>query len=130
MLKEPIDLRDYEGLDLKLRNNSNNRQIITLTSTFTSLFEGDMYQLSLDLPPQKWCHFHVPFSIFRLTANGRERETQRANDSLQLESIGFLIKCSINDKPLDFTFDIDHIIAKTQLDNRLINMKLVQQNII
>ena len=129
-LKEPLDLRDYEGLDLKIRNTSNDRQIITLTSTFTSIFEGDMYQLSLDLPPKKWCRFHVPFSIFRLTANGRERETQRSNDSLQLETIGFLIKCSINENPKDFIFDIDHIIAMTSLDNRLINMKLVEQKII
>ena len=35
-LKEPLDLRDYEGLDLKIRNTSNGRQIITVTSTFTS----------------------------------------------------------------------------------------------
>ena len=87
---DPIaDLRDYEGLEMVIRCVT--RQVFTINITNTSLFEDDMYQLRIDVAGGPgWRTLHIPFYQFRLTARGQERELQRVNDSLRVETIGFL----------------------------------------
>jgi hypothetical protein len=88
-LQRPVDLRDYMGFSMELRSIP--AQVFTFNMTCESLFEDDLYQLEL-LVTEEWTTVHLPFHLFKLTARGTEREFQRRNDSLRLESIGFLMK--------------------------------------
>lgn len=87
--KSILDLRDTEGLEVILRSATNRTFIFNMSCV--SLFEGDIYQIALELPAEKWVCMQIPYEALRLTANGRERDVQRANDSLQLEAISFLV---------------------------------------
>lgn len=88
-LQRPVDLRDYMGFSMELRSIP--AQVFTFNMSCESLFEDDLYQLEISVT-EEWMTVHLPFHLFRLTARGAEREFQRKNDSLRLESIGFLMK--------------------------------------
>ena len=104
----PIDLRDYEGLELIVRT-SKDKQSFTLNIGVEGMVEGDVYQLRMELQGQQgqdqgkgngnctvgshaWKQVHVPFNRFIVTSKGIVREQQRTNDSLQVEHIGILFK--------------------------------------
>ena len=110
-----VDLRDCEGLELIVRSSI--KQTFTFNMGTTSLFDDDMYQMKIELEPSEhWKTLKIPFSMFRLTARGLERETQRANDSLQLESLGFLFKeDSQIDQDVGFSLDVLSIEAKAEI---------------
>lgn len=117
-LSVPIDLRDYQGFELNVKSKHN--QVYTFNAYFQSYFEGDLYQIVLDLPAGKWSKFNIPFSLLILTANGVEREQQRENDSLQLEAIGFLLNTNIDESCIDFELEIGEIKAITNIDDKLL----------
>lgn len=118
-----VDLRDHEGLEMELFSSKTQRYI--LNASFESLFEGDLYQCAIDLPAEKWSKIHVPFSILRLTSGGYERNLQRLSDSLQLETLGFLVapssQASNQSEPqnLAFTLKCRSIVALPYLDERI-----------
>lgn len=86
-----VDLRDFWGLELTIRARTT--QTFTLNLKSSSLFEDDIYQVRCELAASSaWKHIKVPFDKFLLTARGLEREYHRANDSLRVESLGFLLK--------------------------------------
>lgn len=87
-----VDLRDYEGLKMMLRS-PHKELTFTMNMSTASLFDDDIYQVKCEIQPStEWKSIEVPFSAFVLTSHGRIKEYQRANDSLQVESIGFLFK--------------------------------------
>lgn len=88
-----VDLRDYEGLQMTMRSRRKH-QSFTINLKSSSLFEDDLYQIRCELKGggKEWKKINVPFSMFHLTARGMARDYNRANDSLQVESIGFLFK--------------------------------------
>ena len=86
-----IDLRDYEGLSMEVRGEPSSSQF-AFNMACQSLFEDDLYQLEILVANNQWTTVHLPFDHFKLTARGVPRESQRKNDSLQLESIGFLFR--------------------------------------
>ena len=88
-LQRPVDLRDYMGFSMEVKSISS--QVFTFNMTCESLFDDDLYQLEIPVN-EEWTTVHLPFHLFKLTAKGAEREFQRKNDSLRLESIGFLMK--------------------------------------
>ena len=90
-LRQSIDLRDYEGLSMELRGVPSSSQF-AFNMACQSLFEDDLYQLEMLVTNNQWITVHLPFDHFKLTARGVARESQRKNDSLQLESIGFLYR--------------------------------------
>lgn len=113
------DLRDYQGFEIDVR--SENKQLFFFNTAYETHFQGDLYQFGLKLPARRWCRIHLPFSMFKLTAGGMEREYQRVNDSLQLETIGFLLKNDANDEnnePVDFKLDIRLIQAVPVIDRK------------
>ena len=86
-----VDLRDFRGLELTMRAYIT--QTFTLNLKSSSLFEDDIYQVRCELAASSaWKHIKIPFDKFLLTARGMEREYHRANDSLRVESLGFLFK--------------------------------------
>ncbi len=125
-----IDLRDYQGLEVVVRTNRPLQSFMLNMGTYT-LIEDDMYQLKVQLKNDEnhghgnhkndnngqWKTLQIPFPMFRLTARGITRETQRANDSLRLESIGFLFRDKFDDDDDDnnndgeFQLDIHSIVA-------------------
>ena len=125
-----VDLRDYQGLEVTMRTNRHTQSFTLNMGTYT-LIEDDMYQLKIELtsgldedavhPVGLWKKVQIPFNMFHLTARGITRETQRSNDSLRVESLGFLFKENdINsatlvstemDNKSDFHLDIHSIVA-------------------
>ena len=86
-----LDLRDCSGLQITMR--SSQTQTFTVNLKSASLFEDDMYQIRCELAASsEWRNLKIPFEKFQLTARGMEREYHRANDSLRVESLGFLFK--------------------------------------
>ena len=99
-----VDLRDFAGIEFSLR--SIQPQTFTINLKCASLIEDDMYQVRCELAGSAvWRRIRVPFDKFHLTARGMERETNRANDSLQVESVGFLFK--ENDLPRERQLSLD-----------------------
>ncbi len=89
-----VDLRDHEGLELVIRTRKPEQSFMLNMSTQTFVDE-DIYQVKIELkgsPSNDWKVIHIPFHLFHLTARGVSREQQRANDSLRVESFGFLFK--------------------------------------
>mmetsp|Transcript_11710 Transcript_11710/g.11343 ORF Transcript_11710/g.11343 Transcript_11710/m.11343 type:complete len:194 (-) Transcript_11710:1085-1666(-) len=85
---EGINLRDLEGFELELKCNT--PFYVTMNMTNSSLLQGDLFQYEF-LVQDFWQTYQIGFDQFRLTHNGKEKLHQRLNDSLQLESIGFLM---------------------------------------
>ena len=140
----PVDFRDYEGLSLTVRSVG-----IDLSFLFNlyceSQFDGDLYQLLLQVPKDELKTFHIPFSLFKLvfhfifsfvfhvlnllsylcnsslTANGVERESQRLNDSLRVKAIGILVKDKVN---FDFNLQIKDISVIPTLDQNVLRQTL------
>lgn len=60
----PADFRNYEGLSLTVRSVG-----VDLSFLFNlyceSQFDGDLYQLLLQVPKDEWFTFHVPFTLFK-----------------------------------------------------------------
>jgi len=106
----PMDLRDYQGLELTLRSSM--KQTFMLNLTCTSFFLDDLYQYKCVIPPSsEWQKLQVPFALFRLTARGVEREMQRSNDSLQVEAIGFLFTQKDVGEGETFHLDVCNVVA-------------------
>jgi len=120
----PVDLRDYQGFELEVKSSTCQRFIFN--TSFESLFDGDLYQVAVDLPANQWCTLHVPFSVFRLTSGGYDRKEQRQSDSLQLETLGFLISSTAAATPTEssvqpatsFSLQIRRILALPHLDDK------------
>lgn len=95
--RAPVDLRDHQGV--RVRIHSAGPLTIALNMKCVSYFKDDLFQLFLALKegPNE---LHVPFSAFRLTARGRERELQRANDFLLCEGMGLLVTEANSKKPV------------------------------
>lgn len=87
-ISNAIDLVGYEGLEVVLESSVS--RSFSMNLTCMSVFEDDVYQFPFELEAGKKSILHIPFSYFKVTAGGRQREFQREADSLQLESIGFL----------------------------------------
>jgi hypothetical protein len=87
-LRNAIDLMGYEGLEVDVQSSVT--RPFSLNLTCLSVFEDDLYQFSFLLKAGERTKLHIPFTYFRLTAAGREREFQREADTLQVESIGFM----------------------------------------
>jgi Complex I intermediate-associated protein 30 (CIA30) len=105
LLMNKLDLRDYEGFELSLRGSPS--MTIALNMTTDSLFEDDLYQVLIPIKEESTI-VQVRFSEFKLTARGSEREYQRNNDSLQLQSIGFLVNRVVD---IPFQVELESIIA-------------------
>lgn len=104
------DLRDYAGLRVTLRSPRD--QSFTVNLTATSLFEDDIYQVRCEIKSgTEWKDIMMPFARFHLTARGLERDRHRANDSLRVESLGFLFR--ENDAPGDgrVVLEIKEVVA-------------------
>ena len=109
-------------------------QSFTLNMGTYTLIQDDIYQLKIELTSGlvdtdtahksdrgMWKKILVPFNMFHLTARGIARETQRSNDSLRVESLGFLFKESdVNSATpgatemydqSDFQLDIHSVVA-------------------
>ena len=114
-LQRSIDLRDYEGLSMELRGVPSSTQF-AFNMACQSLFEDDLYQLEIVVANNQWTTVHLPFDHFKLTARGVARESQRKNDSLQLESIGFLFRTS----NVPFKLEVRRISAIPEVDQKLI----------
>ncbi len=112
---DTVDLRDYEGLELELRS-PHKELTFTMNMSTASLFDDDIYQVKMEIQPStEWKTIEVPFSAFVLTSHGRIKEYQRANDSLQVESIGFLFKTEDGTES-PFALEIKQIDAMPSFD--------------
>lgn len=108
-LSSTLDLRDYQGFLVTLRSPKEDA-VFTLNLGTTSLFDDDIYQVKCEIAQSKeWKSIEVPFDAFNLTSHGRVKEYQRANDSLQVESFGFLFKTA--DDVTDFMLELKDIKA-------------------
>jgi hypothetical protein len=108
-LLSTVDLRDYEGFLITLRSPMEDA-VFTLNLGTTSLFDDDIYQVKCEIArSNEWKSLEVPFGAFSLTSHGRVKEYQRANDSLQVESFGFLFKTA--DDVTNFTLELKGITA-------------------
>mmetsp|Transcript_23569 Transcript_23569/g.23764 ORF Transcript_23569/g.23764 Transcript_23569/m.23764 type:complete len:263 (+) Transcript_23569:139-927(+) len=107
-----LDLRDMEGLELIVRSATNRNYVFNMSCV--SFFEGDIYQIGLELPANKWCTVRFPFDTLRLTAMGRQRDVQRVNDNLEVEGIGFLVDSGTD----PFQLDISSVTALPELDRQ------------
>lgn len=88
---EEIDLRDYEGLEMIIR--SKQPQEFTFNMRCASYDDDDLFQLNIQLPGKSnWSRIVAPFDKFQLMNRGREKEDRRRNDSLQLESLAYLVR--------------------------------------
>lgn len=115
LCSETMDLRDYEGLEMVLRS-PHKELVFTMNMSTASLFDDDIYQVKMEIQPStEWKSIEVPFSAFVLTSHGRIKEYQRANDSLQVESIGFLFKTEDGTES-PFTLEIKQIDAMPSFD--------------
>ena len=102
-----VDLLDYNGLLLKIR--SIKRQKVILSIKCLTYIKDDMFQLCLEIPSSSgstsssttssrssnedgWISIFVPFDMFVLTSKGYAKEQPMKNDSLNVESIIFLLK--------------------------------------
>ncbi len=114
-LSNIVDLRDYEGFKVTLRSPRKDA-VFTLNLGTTSLFDDDIYQVKCEIAQSReWKSIEVPFGAFSLTSHGRAKEYQRANDSLQVESFGFLFKTE--DDVTDFALELKDIKAIPVLEN-------------
>ena len=59
----PIDLRDHQGLELYIR--ANQRLSIGVNMGCFSMIDGDLYQLSVEVPGGVWTRIQLPFQLFR-----------------------------------------------------------------
>jgi hypothetical protein len=104
-----LDLLDYNGLLLKIR--SIKKQKVILSIKCLTYIKDDMFQLCLEIPSSSgststrssssssrssnedgWISIFVPFDMFVLTSKGYAKEQPMKNDSLNVESIIFLLK--------------------------------------
>lgn len=86
---EPIDLLDFEGFDFEIRSDKDITLIFNMKCE--SYILNDMYQLPFDLKASKeFTKLFAPFHFFTLTADGKPKVETKKNDSLQLQSVGFL----------------------------------------
>jgi len=107
-------LRNYQGFELHIKSVKGS-ETLTLNSTYDTFTDGDMYQIDMEMTAGKQCVFHIPFSLMSLTAlEGGAMEYQRMNDSLQLESLGLLLR-SYADCDREFEFELGDIIALQQV---------------
>jgi Complex I intermediate-associated protein 30 (CIA30) len=117
VLSRVLDLRDYEGFELTVRADPPMDVILNMATR--SLFEDDLYQICIPIRRES-SSILVRFSDFKLTARGSERELQRCNDSLQLESFGFLVNKIAN---VPFHLHVDKLVAlhRFERNNHLIS---------
>ncbi|KAJ1423167.1 NADH:ubiquinone oxidoreductase intermediate-associated protein 30 [Ochromonadaceae sp. CCMP2298] len=105
--KKPIDLLDFQGLEISLRTRKDLRIFVNLR--FSTYIENDMYQMCLELKGERdWKTLFTPFGMYQLTSNGNMKEQMMQNDHLQLESVGLLVTDS---QAGEFSVDIRHIQA-------------------
>ena len=105
-----VDLLDYNGLLLKIR--SIRKQKVILSIKCLTYIKDDMFQLCLEIPSSnnkdEWISIFVPFDMFVLTSKGYAKEQPMKNDSLNVESIIFLLKDDLmNDDDDDASEDIE-----------------------
>lgn len=101
--KEYIDMLDYEGLKFQIRSKSDRAMLLNMKCK--SYIQQDLYQLGVDVPAgDDWKTVFAPFNSFVLTAHGKVKEQPKENDSLQLETLGFLMTTS--DTPNGKHFEI------------------------
>lgn len=132
-LKDTLDLRDYEGLELYMKSNT--PVLVTLNMGCESYFDSDIFQFHFHVH-DTWRKYHIPFHKFMwvnylqfcmcnlpvhniwwqrkyvhvlfhisLTTQGMESLQQKENDSLRCQSFGFLIR-SPNGEWFLLTFDL------------------------
>jgi len=117
-----LDLLDYNGLLLKIRSLRSQKVIINIKCM--TYIKDDMFQLCLEIPSsEEWKSIFVPFDLFVLTSKGYAKEQPMQNDSLNIESIVFLLKddlmnMSISDED---TEGKNRTITKCQCINYNIN---------
>lgn len=93
---EYIDMLDYEGIRFQIRSTTDRSLLLNMKCK--SYIEQDLYQLGIDVTAgADWKTVFAPFGNFVLTAHGKVKEQPKENDSLQLESLGFLM--TTNDTP-------------------------------
>lgn len=103
--KEYIDMLDYEGLKFQIRSTTDRSLLLNMKCK--SYIQQDLYQLGVDVTAgAEWKTVFAPFNTFVLTAQGKVKEQPKENDSLQLESLGFLMTTADtpNGKPLQSIF--------------------------
>ena len=121
-LERNIDLRDYEGFEIELESMDNDL-IIYFNTKYNTFIEDDLYQVEIHLKKNKKKIFHIPFHKFRLMGKGVEKEYQRINDSLILESIGFMTMVK-EENNFDFSLQISRIKAIHVINDRLLQHTL------
>ncbi len=121
-LSKSIDLRDYEGFEIELES-VNNDIVLYFNTKYQSFIEDDLYQVEIHLKKNKRKIFHIPFSKFRLMGKGVEKEYQRLNDSLILESVGFMTMLK-EENNVDFAVRISRIKAIHVINDRLLQNTL------
>ncbi len=121
-LDKRIDLRDYEGFEIELESMDNDL-IIYFNTKYQTFIEDDLYQVEIHLKKNKKKIFHIPFHKFRLMGKGAEKEYQRINDSLILESIGFMTMLK-EENNFDFSLQISKIKAIHVINDRLLQHTL------
>ena len=121
-LSKSIDLRDYEGFEIELESVDNDI-VLYFNTKYQSFIEDDLYQVEIHLKKNKRKIFHIPFSKFRLMGKGVEKEYQRLNDSLILESVGFMTMLK-EENNVDFAVRISRIKAIHVINDRLLQNTL------
>lgn len=87
---ESIDLLNFEGLEFYIRSTTT--QQMTLNMTCHTFVQDDIFQLDVQLRGSpEWRKIYAPFNLFFLTRRGRVLD-HRMNDSLQLQSLGILLR--------------------------------------
>jgi len=126
-IKDVLDLAGYDGFEVILESSVT--RTYALNMTCLTVFEDDLFQISFELEAGRRSKLHIPFSYFRVTANGRDREVQREADSLQIESVGFMTHARpsradnggvgtafTSSAPIPFTLNVHSITAMHRLD--------------
>ena len=118
---KPIDLRDYQGLKIVMKCETDTQMILNMNcSTYV---EDEVYQLHMDIAgSSNWKTLYAPFAKFKVTHRGHVKEDDRENDSLQLEGMGILInKCPEK----VFSIDVKSINAMDELPDSAIHLPSV-----
>ena len=81
------------------------------------MMEDDLYQMILQTSGSgAWKRFHLPFSMFTLTARGQMTMEQRRLDNLRLRSVGVLM--TVPGEP--FLVEIGSLRAVAHIDDTII----------
>lgn len=108
----PEVITEYEGFEIIYRNVL--RVSCVINVTMENMTPEDVYQTRMILPSgNKWMKLHIPFSRFRLTLIGKDREAQGMVEGSVLDTFGILIRS--HDGP--FRIDIHSIKVLEKLDS-------------